>query len=145
MKVIIMQGQPGAGKSTYLRNQHPEAKICSANDFFTDITGNYKFYASGIREAHNQCIRDFLFLVQKKENHVAVDNTNVKLWELSTFVHIGAALGFDVHVIRCVCSFETALSRVQYDISKKAVKVMTNTMERPLEFWPCSYTEIPTE
>lgn len=45
--VIIMRGVPGSGKSTYVRNRYPEARVVSADRYFTDpATGEYRFDAS---------------------------------------------------------------------------------------------------
>ena len=60
--VIIMRGIPGAGKSTLTRRLRETAEavgrevvVCSADDYFLDNRGVYRFNPSKIGDAHKSC------------------------------------------------------------------------------------------
>ena len=43
-EVIVMQGVSGSGKSTYIKNNLPNATVVSADHFFVNaVTGVYEF------------------------------------------------------------------------------------------------------
>ena len=48
--MFIMRGVPGSGKSTLakrIHKQYPDAVLCSADDFFVDTDGIYKYVDYG--------------------------------------------------------------------------------------------------
>jgi len=63
MKVIIMRGVPGSGKSSYVARKYPEATVCSADNFFmsADDQGilHYQFNPAQLSAAHDECFREF--------------------------------------------------------------------------------------
>lgn len=145
MKIaIVMQGQSGSGKSTYVRENYPTAMVCSADDYFM-VDGEYRFDGSKLGEAHKACLRAWLMAMAAEEPLVVCDNTNTSLWELSPYVQTANALGYKVVVVRCVASAETAAKRNQHGVPEAAVKGMTERLEKPLPFWPCEYNEVQTE
>lgn len=65
MKVIIMVGASGSGKTHYidsvLRKSATDVRTYSANDFFYDLGGGtYKFDREQLQEAHARCMYDFI-------------------------------------------------------------------------------------
>jgi predicted kinase len=143
---IVMQGQSGSGKSTYVKQNYPTAMVCSADDYFIDkATGEYRFDPAKLGEAHKACLRSFLLAMAAEEELVVCDNTNTSLWELAPYVQTAAALGYKVVVVRCVASAETAAKRNTHGVPESAVRGMTDRLEKPLPFWPCEYNEVVTE
>jgi predicted kinase len=80
MKVYLMRGVPGAGKSTKAKEiaaSRPGAVIVSADHYFTDPQGVYRFDAKKLGEAHHQCRERFVqALTTPGVDTVIVDNTN---------------------------------------------------------------------
>jgi NEDD4-binding protein 2 len=99
MQVKIMRGAPGAGKSTYIKEHLPTAKVASADKFF-ELKGSYNFNASKLPEAHKWCMQYFLACIDDKEPLIVVDNTNIRHWEFSGYVQVAQARGYDVEIIR---------------------------------------------
>ena len=77
-KMVIMQGGPGTGKTytaTKLVKKIPGAVKVSADDYFTDEDGVYRFDGTRIREAHRVC-REKTINALKEGSVVIVDNCN---------------------------------------------------------------------
>lgn len=127
MKIAyIMRGIPGSGKSTWLREQGvPEENIASADHYHEDEHGVYRFNPAKIKFAHDQCLLEFFRLLRYgSEPHsgvdergnpvevkIAVDNTNVRQWELAPYVRMAEAMGYEARIVRMVCDPGTAMSR----------------------------------
>jgi predicted kinase len=138
MKVIVMQGLPGSGKSTWIKNNCPGAVVCSADHYFTDReTGEYKFDPTKIGEAHKECLRAFLDATEAEEDLVVVDNTNLSLWEMATYIQVAAARGYTVEVVRIMADPGVCAQRNVHGVPLKTILQMADRMEQPLFFWPC--------
>lgn len=150
MKVVIMQGVSGSGKSTIAEQLMVacyDARCVSADLYFMQ-DGEYKFDQSLLGEAHKTCLRNFLETVTADPSELPelliVDNTNTQLWEMAPYIHAAAAYGHEVEVIRCVCPVEKAAGRNLHGVPEKAVQGMADRLEKPLPFWPCTFTEVET-
>ena len=88
LKVIIMRGISGSGKSTYAKQLSKEydAVICSADDYFNK-TGNYIFDRNKLKEAHGECLLKADGNLQEGRS-VIIDNTNVKKWEYQKYIEL---------------------------------------------------------
>lgn len=106
MKVIITRGGSGAGKSTWAKNHHPNARIFSADNFFL-VDGEYRFDPTKLGEAHGKCLRDYIDFCRGVsvgeyvgENLTAiVDNTNTTLSEFSPYAEVAQAYGHEVQIL----------------------------------------------
>ena len=102
-KLLILRGSPGSGKSTICRRQFPSWKIVSADDYFTDATGKYKFIPEKIQQAHDVCFELAVKFLTTGYN-VVVDNTNKKLWEFRRYLAI-PDIKYEVKVYRVMSQF----------------------------------------
>lgn len=135
---VIMRGISGSGKSTYTKKHYPDAVVCSADDYFTEILGDgkeYKFDASKLSEAHAWCMRVFLESVWQKRPQIVVDNTHTKLWEFSGYVQVASSLGYDILIVRMDTSVKVAAARNTHGVPEKAVQGMADRFERCLPWW----------
>lgn len=101
MKVIILRGGSGAGKSTWIKNNYYSAKIFSADTYFMD-EGVYRFDPAKLGEAHAQCLRNFIEHVRTTahgdNSTVIVDNTNTSISEFAPYAQVAQAYGHDVNI-----------------------------------------------
>lgn len=103
MKVTILAGHPGSGKSTWARAQ-PNGTIISADDFFL-VNGKFIYDVTRLGDAHCSCLRRFVAYVTHEaiadiacNRHVIVDNTNTKLVDIAPYVRLAQAYGVPVEI-----------------------------------------------
>jgi predicted kinase len=98
--VIILRGVSGSGKSTFasmLARHNNGAVVVTADDYFTDSWGLYKFDASKLGAAHAQCYKRFeTALFDPDVNTVIVANTNTSPRDFKNYVDAAEAYGATV-------------------------------------------------
>ena len=104
VKVVILRGVPGAGKSTVVRKFYANAVVCSADNYFIGADGRYNYDATKAGEAHSWCFKEFIRNLNQAKNTadqttIVVDNTNVRLWEYQNYVGLANLLEVPVVVI----------------------------------------------
>ena len=82
--VVIMRGIPGSGKTSTAVRIGEESflvwDICSADHHFVDPnTGAYLFIPNELPHAHQECFRHFTEALNRNDELVIVDNTNIQL------------------------------------------------------------------
>jgi predicted kinase len=102
MKVTILRGIQGSGKSTYagrILNSEDRVACVSADHYFMH-NGEYKFDPAKLPEAHATCLRQFISLCHNEvSRHIIVDNTNATVAEIAPYYAIAQAYGYDVEII----------------------------------------------
>jgi predicted kinase len=124
MKVYIMRGLPGSGKSTWLKKfAQDHIKILAADDYHL-TNGEYRFDPARSAEAHQWCFRSFVLSVvasvkrlapnefseslpsDHQFNIIAVDNTNTTIVEMAPYVRLCEAFGVEYEVVYHYCTLE---------------------------------------
>jgi predicted kinase len=109
-----MSGVSGSGKSTYaekLLNDTQGIKV-SADHFFTDSGGKYRFDAAKLGEAHADCFRRFIGYMQgipfsvggmmqmgRPFDYILVDNTCTRVEEISPYILAAQAFDYTPEII----------------------------------------------
>lgn len=104
MKVVIMRGISGSGKSTYAQqilDLWGPGRIVSADDFFMK-DGTYQFNPSGIGEAHAVCLGKFLMHLQNRIPLVIADNTNIRLWEFNNYLKLARWFEYKIEILTTI-------------------------------------------
>ncbi len=144
-KVLIMRGTSGSGKSTYVtkavaefvsENDLRTAVVCSADHFWIDEDGNYKFVPGLLQEAHKDCFRRFIQAIDSNTNLVIVDNTNTQLHEIAPYLRYAQLFGYEIEVVRCVCDVDVAAERNVHGVPQRTVEAMKRRMENLPNYWP---------
>lgn len=140
-KVIILQGLPGSGKSTYVERLRANAtvlvNVCSADDFFIAGDGSYQFDAAKLPEAHSACMLSFLerASLRPDEAILIVDNTNTTMWEMAPYRAVALAYGWEVELHTFPVDVETAAARNIHGVPREAIERMAARMETPPAWW----------
>ncbi len=136
-QVKVMRGISGSGKSTLAKKIHREAMdagecplIVSADDFFLDDFGEYKFDVAKLDAAHKSCLRIFLFALKDGMSPVIVDNTNINIEDLAPYVAVGQALGYEVEILQVDTPLEVAKGRNVHGVSDIHVEGMAKRMQQ---------------
>lgn len=132
-KVVILRGVPGAGKSAFIKNNFPaDVSVCSADSYFINDDRKYEFRPELIGEAHNACMRKFIFLTANDTGHslVIVDNTGIYYSEVSPYVLVAQSRSYEVQVIRLVIDPAIAAARNVHNVPPALIHRMDHMMER---------------
>jgi predicted kinase len=147
-EVIVLSGMPGSGKSHYTRGLK-DIEVFSADHFFINADGEYKFDHTKIGEAHAKCFRDYVEHLQhqraecdKNENNnypypVVVDNTNLTAAEMAPYVQAANAYGWPVKIVTISCPPEVAFKRQTHNVPLAAyMHMFANFRDRKLPpYW----------
>lgn len=96
MKLILIRGLPGSGKSS-LAEMVDVINLCEADSFFMK-DGQYNFDPSLLPVAHQKCLeRTEMFLMQSGECIVA--NTFTQRWEMEKYIKLADELQCKLIVI----------------------------------------------
>jgi hypothetical protein len=82
-----------------LINNEDLVVVCSADNYFTNLNGQYNFDASKQSEAHKSCLVTFNNAVQRKKDLIVVDNTNTTVAEVAPYAALALAYGYELEVI----------------------------------------------
>lgn len=131
-KVLVLRGLPGSGKSTFvekLPKYSHHYTVVSADHFFTR-TGSYVFDPKKLGEAHAECFRYALKVLQGPEcyNVLVVDNTNISSWEPSPYVQAAAAFGVECEIVTLWCDPVVAAQRNVHKVPLPVILRMYNRL-----------------
>ena len=95
--LYLIRGVPGAGKTTFanmLNSRLLVDRVYEADQWFYEYDGIYKFDATKLSDAHEQCQRNTRKALSEGLS-VAVSNTSCTEWEVGIYEVIAAEYGAD--------------------------------------------------
>lgn len=129
MKITILRGIPGSGKSTWA-SQQTNALVVSADHFFTGEDGVYRFNRSLLGKAHAECMKRFVMAVVNRTPHIIVDNTNINLVDFAGYINVGKAFDYQIDTLTFKISPETSFKRNLHQVPMKSCRDMWDRLER---------------
>ena len=96
MKLTLIRGLPGSGKSTMARNL--DAVHLEADMYFTDCEGTYNFDPALIKDAHQWCQSEAECHLSEGTD-VVVSNTFIKRWEMESYFKLAKKYSASLEVI----------------------------------------------
>lgn len=98
MKLVIVRGIPGSGKTfTAKQIAGTEGLIFSTDNFFIK-DGKYEFKPNLIGKAHEWNYDCAEQAMKEKRPLVIIDNTNTTAWEMKKYVLAGRKYGYEVTI-----------------------------------------------
>jgi predicted kinase len=102
--LILLRGIPGSGKTTLgeLILQSPSNEtpdVISADDYFIDELGNYKYDVNKIKEAHNDCQVRCANKMKLEAAKIIVANTFTQEWEMEKYYEMAERYHYRVHSV----------------------------------------------
>ena len=99
MKLFILRGLPGAGKTTLaklLAHVLPEGCEYSADAYFEDDAGNYNFDMTKLGTAHLECQRKVREAMKVETHNIIVHNTSTTEKEMKPYFDMAEEFGYQV-------------------------------------------------
>jgi len=128
-KIKVLRGLPGAGKSTFVKGNFPEATVLSADDYFVGEDDVYRFNPADIGLAHGRCFRLVIEALQRGDELVVVDNTATTIAEVAPYMLAAQAYGYDAEIITLRCDPAIAASRNIHGVPEPLVMKMAEALE----------------
>ena len=125
MKVYILRGISGAGKSTYaryLKRTEGDVLVCSADSFMEGPDGAYRFDSRRLEDAHKYCLRTFIDGLQKRWPVIVVDNTNITWLKIHPYVVVAEAFDYEVEIVTITVDPEVAAERTRHNVPLKSLR-----------------------
>lgn len=98
MRLIIIRGIPGSGKTTLAKEYVAKGYLHYEADQYFERTGQYKFDSKELPNAHKWCMNQVLKAIESKRP-VVVSNTFTRLWEMQPYIDMAKSAGIAVEVI----------------------------------------------
>lgn len=106
--MVIMRGLPGSGKSYQATNilnmcytnPNYDKFIYSTDKFFINkYTGRFHYNKSKISIAHQWSQENVKRAVQREVTPVIIDNTNIEVWEMKTYIKLAVINGYWIEIL----------------------------------------------
>lgn len=98
MKIVLIRGLPGSGKSTRAVQYAAQGFVHVEADMFFVRDERYEYRPDRVREAHRWCRRQAEHALRQGRS-VVVANTFVRKWEMQPYLEMAQRHGAEVEVI----------------------------------------------
>lgn len=107
MKLILVRGVSGSGKTTYAKkliNDDPSLSHYEADMFFYK-NGNYKFNPNKLNSAHHWCKTQTENDLQNSKS-VIVSNTFTQKWEIEPYIQLAIKYNADIVIKKATGNYQ---------------------------------------
>ena len=138
MRLTILRGISGSGKSTWAQAHRHEAVIISIDAFFFNKQGEYHFDIDKRPEYIKRSFRQFLEAAMQQSPWIIVDNTNISPWEFSPYVLVGEAMRYTVEILSFPCAVEVSRARKNW-LTLEHLQASVARFERETRYLPAPF------
>lgn len=101
-ELFILRGVPGSGKSHVAMaladsGAMGEVVICSADHYFMDADGEYRFDPTKLPDAHKACFENVRAAMDRRDGRIVLDNCNVLPEHFAEYEALAARHGYRVY------------------------------------------------
>ena len=117
--VLVLQGLPGSGKTTWWQEYFRSAAVLSA-DSFHYVNGVYKFDKKNQSAAHTWCMTEFVKALQNPEMNgktIIVDNNNLTAHEVAPYMELPKCFSRHAILLTFHIPVETCIRRQVHNLS----------------------------
>lgn len=115
--LILLRGHPGAGKTTFAVLIAPAFNF-SADQYFM-VDGEYKYDATRIKQAHDNCLLRTSVAMADNAGIIAVHNTFISNKFMQPYFDVAKAYGYQVTVLHVEGDHGTV-----HDVPRKTIDSM---------------------
>jgi hypothetical protein len=148
MRLIVLRGIPGSGKSTFAKTNLPEADLIASADDGMMVDGVYKFDPAKLPAAHGACLLAVIAALQEgaaqnemarisgislSEMVIVVDNTSTSVAEVAPYVAVGQAYGAEVVIMTLRIDPKIAGPRNVHGVPQAGVDRMAAALDKGSE------------
>lgn len=124
MKLTLIRGLPGAGKSTLAKNLlGPFDFHCEADEYFKRPDGRYGFVREELRYAHQWCLNNAQDILDDWCNAI-VSNTFTTYKELKPYIDYAKENGHEVEIITLTTNYGSI-----HNVPEETMKAMAARFE----------------
>lgn len=156
--LVLMRGPPGSGKS-HLAKEIVQATvpgsdyrnhIFSTDDYFIDRNGNYIFRPDELSVAHATNQRRVHHQAMNSWSPIIVDNTNIRIWEMSDYVKIAVECGYLIEIVEPRTPWSQKAGKLaeknRHGVPKEKIQSMLDNYEKVsvpqlLKIYNCKYSD----
>lgn len=106
MRLILIRGLPGSGKTSLARRMKNRITDHYEADMFFEKNGRYEPDLKKLPEAHGWCFQKTCESLSRGRS-VIVSNTFSQLWEMDQYIDAAHRYAADLRVIRCTGKFKS--------------------------------------
>lgn len=152
MRVIIMSGISGSGKTHYVEQNFSTSIVCSI-DRYLYTSGSYQWNVGAVHKASGKCLRRFMVEIMHsltRENvgeylpPIVIDNTNTSVIAIAPYFAIAQAYDARIEIVTLLCDPGVAHRRNIHGVPLQAcVEADARLRARKLPaFWTYKNTSI---
>lgn len=126
MKLTLIRGLPGAGKSTMAKamvEADPSLYHFEADQYFVDASGNYRFEPTELEDAHTWCFDETRYALNSGCS-VVVSNTFTRKWEMEPYRKLAEELGAELEILEATGNYGSI-----HGVPQKTIDAMRSRWE----------------
>lgn len=108
--------------------------IFSADNYFTNVNGEYVYDQTKLSEAHEFTQTNVVRKLRTSWSPIIIDNTNIKLWNMFPFIRLGVQYRYKIIIMEPVTPWattpKTLTQKNQHNVPKERIRTMMDNYER---------------